>query len=108
MSSIPTVASMRTIVSGLNAFWFSTPDCATLVSWVTGLSGLASKRTVTCVGAVTCPGRTSANSSRRLWGFWTMPTTRRGVPCMFQVSPTARWNAEATPWVTATWSGPLG
>ena len=68
----------------------------------------ASNNAVTPVGFVTCPGATSANSSRRLWGFSTMPTTWRSTPPTRQVAPTVRWNADATPLVTATWSAPDG
>ena len=55
----------------------------------------ASKSAVTPVGFVTCPGATRANSSRRLCGFSTMPTTRRSTPPTRHESPTARWNADA-------------
>ena len=57
--------------------------------------GDASKRTLTCVGCVTWPGGTSANSSSRLWGFCTMPTTV--LPPWGHVSPTRRLSSEAKP-----------
>jgi len=56
-----------------------------------------SNSTETPVGFFTCPGVTSANSSRRLCGFSTMPTTRRSTPSTRQVVPAERWNADATP-----------
>ena len=68
----------------------------------------ASNSATTCVGELTCPGVTSANSSRRLWGFSTVPTTLRSTPPTLQVAPSDRWNAEATPLVTATSSAPVG
>jgi hypothetical protein len=49
--------------------------------------GGALSRIVTCVGAVTWPGATSANSSLRSVGFSTMPVTRHAVPPSSQVPP---------------------
>ena len=73
-----------------------------------GFTPGASKSTVTSFGDFTCPGRTRANSSRRLCGFSTMPTTRRASPPTFQVSPTFRLKSDATPAVTATSSAAVG
>ncbi len=110
MSSIPRTSATSEIVSGLIGF-----DCATdagvsigtPLNEASGAPGL-SNNAVTPVGLVTCPGVTSANSSRRLWGFSTTPTTWRSTPPTRQCAPTLRWNADATPWVTATWSAPDG
>ena len=68
--------------------------------------GDASKRTLTSVGCVTCPGGTSANSSSRLWGFCTMPTTV--LPPWGHVSPTRRLSSDAKPGVRAISFGPVG
>ena len=79
MSSMPTVASASTMVSGLSALLF----VADWRVWTFGpsesaLTPGASNRTVTWVGALTWPGTTSANSSSRLCGFCTMPVTVGG------------------------------
>jgi hypothetical protein len=108
MRSMPRVASVSTIVSGLSAFpWDDEPGVEKLGPRESAGTP-ASKSTVTSVGDLTCPGTTSANSSSRLWGFWTMPTTVRVVPSWSQVSPTLRFRVEASPGVTATWLGPDG
>ena len=70
------------------------------------LLGVVSKRTWTCVGDVTRPGGTRANSSSRLWGFCTMPTTV--LPPCVHVSPTCRLSTEASPGVIAISFGPFG
>ena len=63
----------------------------------------ASNRTVTSVGAFTWPGHTRANSSSRLCGFSTIPTTCLAAPSWCQTEPILSRKAEATPAVTATW-----
>ena len=83
MRSIPSTSAAREIVSGLSGFdWATEAGVCTSCPDFVELSGTpgASKSAMTWVGAVTCPGATSANSSRRLWGFSTMPTTRRSTP----------------------------
>ena len=73
------VASARTIVvgfSGLDAVW--DPGVWTFGPRADELTpGGASNKTETAVGWVTWPGMTRANSSSRLCGFCTMPTTVR-------------------------------
>ncbi len=109
ISNMPSTSAASEIVSGLSGF-----DCATVAGVCTLLpiersaTPDASKSAVTCVGSFTSPGATSANSSSRLWGFSTMPTTSRSAPPTRQLSPTERWNAEATPLVTATSSAADG
>ena len=107
IKSMPTVATASTMVSGLIelllAFW---AGVETLDPIRPGSTPGASKRTFTCVGDVTSPGGTSANSSSRLWGFCTMPTTV--LPPRGQVSPTLRFSSDASPGVTAIWLGPVG
>ena len=109
MRSIPTVSAAIEMLSGLSvlggtaaeAVWtFGPREC--------GLAPGASNRTLTWVGALTWPGTTRANSSSRLCGFSTMPVTVRVRPPWCQPSPTLRWNADATPPVTATWPGLAG
>ena len=111
MSSIPSTSAASEMVSGLSGFDWATDAgvCTGVPTFIepAGTPG-ASNRATTCVGSFTCPGTTSANSSRRLWGFSTMPTTRRSTPPTRQVSPAAKCNAEATPLVTATSWGPVG
>ena len=68
----------------------------------------ASNSTVTCVGAATWPGATSANWSSRFCGFATMPVTVLLTPPTVQAPPTERWKSEASPLATATWPGPAG
>ena len=114
MSSMPTVASASTIVVGLSGLL----PCAdtTLCGVDTAARMLcgsvpnprASNSTVTWLGAVTWPGTTRANSSSRLCGFCTMPTTRRDTPAAVSVLPMRRCSSAATPLVTATWPGPAG
>ena len=109
MSSMPTVASPRTMVSGLSGL-LAAADCRV---WTFGpreeaLTPGASNRTVTWDGALTWPGTTSANSSSRLCGFCTMPVTWRVVPPWCHTSPILRLKVVATPSVTATWPGPVG
>ncbi len=73
---MPTVASASTMVSGLSGL----PAAAdrTLCTFGPSEAGStpgASNSTVTWVGALTWPGTTRANSSSKLCGFSTMPTT---------------------------------
>ena len=104
------VASAREIVSGLSTLLVEPATPAT--DWTFGHelteAPLASNSTVTWVGDVTCPGATRANSSSRLCGFCTMPTTRRATPPWRQLVPTPRLKSAATPAVTATCPGPTG
>ena len=112
MSSMPTVASPSTMVSGLSGL-LAAADCRL---WKFGprevtVTPGASNKMVTWVGALTWPGTTSANSSSRLCGFCTMPVTWRVsgfVPPWCQWSPIVRPKVEARPGVTATWPGPAG
>ena len=111
MSSMPTVARASTIVvglSGLLLFAVADAGVCTFGPIADARTPAASNSTVTWVGAVTWPGTTKANSSSRLCGFCTMPTTRRDVPADRSVLPMLRCRAEATPLVTATWPGPSG
>ncbi len=105
ISSMPRASATSEIVSGLIGF-----DCATEAGVCTSFpidgnaaSG-ASKSSVTPVASCSCPVGTRANSSSRLWGFSTMPTTVRSTPLTRQLLPTRRWKSDATPLVTATWS----
>ena len=101
ISSMPTVANASTMVSGLSRLLLAAAVEAgveTLDPMRPGSTPGASKRTSTCVGCVTWPGGTSANSSSRLWGFCTMPTTV--LPPRGQVSPTARLSSDASPGVS--------
>ncbi len=112
MSSMPTVASASTIVVGLSGL-LPAADATlcgvdTFGPMLCGATPGASNSTVAWLGAVTWPGTTRANSSSRLCGFCTMPTTRRDVPADRSVLPMFRCSAEATPLVTATWPGPAG
>ncbi len=107
MSSMPTVANANTMVWGLIVLFVPLwAGVKTLDPMRVGSTPGASKRTFTCVGFVNRPGGTSANSSSRLWGFCTMPTTV--LPPWGQVSPTPRLSSDATPGVRAIWFGPLG
>jgi len=63
---------------------------------------------VTWVGAVTCPGATSANASLRSVGFSTIPVTRQVSRPWCQLSPTLTLYSDATWLVSATWPGPVG
>ncbi|MGO9582634.1 MAG: hypothetical protein ACLP36_07470 [Acidimicrobiales bacterium] len=111
MRSIPSTRAASEMVSGLSGFdWAIEAGVSTCVPALIEPGGTpgASNSATTWVGVFTCPGATSANSSRRLCGFSTMPTTRRSAPPTDQVSPTFRWNAEATPLVTATSPAPTG
>ena len=111
MRSIPSTRAVSEIVSGLNGFdWATEAGVWTCVPTLIELSATpgASNSATTCVGELTCPGVTRANSSRRLCGFSTVPTTRRSTPPTLQVAPTDRWNADATLLVTATSSAPVG
>ncbi len=78
--------------------------------WATAAGGLPdpSNSTMTWVGLRTWPGATSANSSSRLCGFCTMPTTVRAVPSWCHTLPIRRPKSDATPLVTATWPAPVG
>ena len=77
MSSMPTVASPSTMVSGFSGL-LAAADCRlTTVGPIEAAVPGTSNSTVTCVGAATWPGATSANSSSRLCGFAAMPVTRR-------------------------------
>ncbi len=107
---MPITVSASTMVTGLSGL-LCAADCG--VSTFGPIEEAdrpgASNRTVTCVGALTWPGMTRANSSSRLCGFWTMPVTwRAGPPGWCQVPPTVTPNAEATPWVRATWFAAVG
>ena len=105
------MASASTMVSGLSALpGVAAPRASTCTFRPKEAVPFpcASNRTVTWLGARTWPGATRANSSSRLCGFCTMPTTRRAVPSWCQRSPILRLKAEATPSVTATWPGPAG
>ena len=57
----------------------------------------ASNSTVTLSGFVTWPGMTSANSSSRLSGFWTMPVTFLVTPSTVQLLPILRWKSARDP-----------
>ncbi len=74
MSSMPTVARASTMVDGLMPLVVIDPAGVMEEGRFLAAAG-AFKRTVTSVGCATCPGGTRANSSSRLWGFCTMPTT---------------------------------
>jgi hypothetical protein len=103
MSSMPSTVAASEIVSGLNTLPAATVcGVATVGPMSAGATPGASNSTVTCLGAVTWPGATRANSSSRFCGFCTMPTTFLLTPPTVQELPTARWKSEATPLVTAT------
>ena len=107
ISSMPTVASASTMVAGSIGLLLATvAGVETLDPMRPGSTPGASKRTSTCVGFVTCPGGTSANSSSRLWGFCTMPTTV--LPPRDHSSPILRLSSDASPGVTAIWFDPVG
>ena len=110
-SSIPSTSAASEIVSGLSGLLDAADagvDTCQLVGNELHGTPAASNSTVTLDGFVTRPGTTSANSSRRLCGFSTIPTTRCSTPPTRQVSPTERWNAETSPLVTATSSAREG
>jgi hypothetical protein len=109
MSSMPSTAAASEIVSGLITLSDAT-DCgvATVGPMSAGATPGASNSTVTCVGALTWPGVTRANSSSRLCGLATMPVTFLVTPPAVQELSTVRWKSEATPLVTATWPAPAG
>ncbi len=104
INSMPRTNAAREIVSGFSGLDWAT-EAGELI-WTPLARECsdepgASNSTVTFVGLVTCPGMTRANSSSRLCGFTTMPTTRRLTPPRREVPPTARWNSVATVLVTA-------
>ena len=107
ISNMPTVANASTMVSGLIVLLLSEPAVETLDPMRPGSTPGASKRTSIVVGCVTCPGGTRANSSSRLWGFCTMPTTVLS-PWEDQESPTLRLRSDASPGVRAISFGPVG
>ena len=113
MSSIPTVASASTIVSGLSGL-LATAPCRVTTSWLSEPIAVlsaprgAANSTVTWLGVLTWPGATSANSSSRFCGFSTMPVTRRACPPWCQVSPTVRLKLVATPLGHRHLPGPAG
>ena len=101
------MANASTMVLGLIALPLTAVSgVVTLLPMRVGSTPRASKRTSICVGCVNCPGGTSANSSSRLWGFCTMPTTV--LPPVGQVSPMRRLSSEASPGVTTISFGPVG
>ena len=109
MRSMPTVANASTMVDGLMMLSVFEPGVVMKEEREErdlSVLGDASKRTLTCVGCVTWPGGTSANSSSRLWGFCTMPTTV--LPPWDHVSPTRRLSSDAKPGVRAISFGPVG
>ena len=107
--SMPIVASPSTMVSGLNGLLAAAEArLSTVGPMEEAFTPGALNSTTTWVGAVTWPGTTRANSSRRLCGFSTMPVTRQALPSWCQTSPTLRPNVAATPSVTATWPGLVG
>ena len=75
------MASASTMVTGFSGL-LCDADCgvSTFGPIEEGCTPGASNSVVTCVGLVTWPGVTRANSSRRLCGFCTMPTTWRAGP----------------------------
>ena len=103
---MPRIMATREMVSGFNGLDAATDAgvsiCTPLLIERSAPAGTL-KSAVTWDGFGTCPGTTSANASRRLCGFCTMPTTCRSTPPTFHAAPTERWKAEATPLVTATW-----
>ena len=109
MRSMPIVANARTMVDGPMMLLLLEPGVVMYEESEERdfiADGGASKRTLTCVGFVSWPGGTSANSSSRLWGFCTMPTTV--LPPRDHVSPTCRLSSDAKPWVRAISCGPAG
>ena len=109
MSSIATVTSASTMVSGLSGLPAAAEETlCTFRPIELGVTPGALNRTVTWVGARTWPGTTRANSASRLCGFSTMPTTRRAWPACCQTSPTLRPKVAAAPGVTATWPALAG
>ena len=109
MRSMPTVASASTIVAGLMMLALFEPGVVMKDEREErdlSVLGDTSKRALSCVGWVTSPGGTSANSSSRLWGFCTMPTTV--LPPWDHVSPTCRLSSDAKPGVRAISFGPVG
>jgi hypothetical protein len=125
MNTSPSTATTSTIVAGLMPAlpdWLASETSASagrfakmggggpcvIWSWSWPGPGGALSRMVTWVGAVTCPGATSANSSLRSAGFSTMPVTSKARPSACQVPPVFRLYSDATWLVSATWPGPLG
>ena len=109
ISSMPTVASASTMVSGLSGLLAA--EDARLCTFGPSEEAVtpgALNRTVTWFGALTWPGATRANSSSRLCGFAAMPMTWRAFPPWCHTSPILRLKVDATPSVTATWPGPAG
>ncbi len=109
MSSIPTTRPATEIVCGLITLGgVCAPAAVMLCVSPAGGWPRPSNSTVTWVGLRTWPGTTRANSSSRLCGFCTMPTTVRAVPPWCHVLPILRPKSDARPLVTATWPGPAG
>jgi len=112
ISSMPRTAAAIEIVSGLIVLVFATVwAVVTLTPPVLRLDALtpgASNSTVTLSGRVTWPGTTRANSSSRLCGFSTMPTTLRVTPPRVQLLPMLSLKSAATALVTAIWFGLAG
>ncbi len=80
ISSMPMVASVSTMVSGLIALAAVVCGVTTLGPILPGGTEGASNSTLTVVGVRTWPGTTRANSSSRLCGFCTMPVTVLATP----------------------------
>ncbi len=110
MSSIPSTSAAREIVSGLSGFDEATEAGVCTVGPM-ALAGTpwASKSAVTWVGVFTWPGATRANSSSRLWGFCDRPHDSAGRAVLVpEVTDRQVERRAATPFVTATSSGPFG
>jgi hypothetical protein len=103
MRSIATVVKASMMVSGLSGL-LAAADAGvwTLGPMEDGRTPGALNSTVAWAGPLTWPGTTRANSSSRLCGFSTMPTTRRAVPPWCQTPPIVSLRVDATPLVTAT------
>ena len=109
ISSMPRVASVSTTVSGLIALLWLVDELVVKSGPSEFTTPLGpSKRTSTWLGDGTCPGATSANSSSRLCGFCTKPTTRRDEVPACQTSPRRKPKVDASAGVRATSPGPLG
>ncbi len=92
------VHTARERVSGLRGLcWATEAGVDTFGPMEPGCTPGASKRTVTCVGVLSCPGATRAKLSRRLCGFSTMPTSLRSVPPWCQGSPSLKPNVRGEP-----------
>ena len=111
MSSIPSTSAASEIVSGLSGF-----DCATEAGVCTMVSPIelsgtpgASNSAVTCVGARHLPGcderELVEEALRVLDDADDLALDAADSP---GGSRSVRWNADATPFVTATWSAPDG